>query len=82
MSEAVGDWLDIFDDVVYSLMVFEIVLNGETEEFGLVVLFKECIIYSEFDWLCMFGVKNGVVGFCWVGDEIVIVKVRDKVGEF
>ena len=39
MSEAVGDWLDVFDDVVYSLVVFEIVLNGETEEFGLVVLF-------------------------------------------
>ena len=82
MSEAVGDWLDVFDDVVYSLVVFEIVLNGETEEFGLVVLFKECIVCSEVDWLCMFGVKDGVVGFCWVGDEIVIVKVRDQIGEF
>ena len=61
--------------------MFEVVLDGVAEKFFCIVLL-EGVVDAELDGLFVLRVEYGVVGFGWVRDEVVVVKVGDEAGEF
>jgi hypothetical protein len=72
----------LFDDVVDCLVMFEVVLDGVAEKFCFAVLLEDGVVDAELEGLVVLRIEDGVVGFGWVRDEVVVVKVGDEAGEF
>jgi hypothetical protein len=71
VSEAVHVWLELFDDGVDVVMVFEVVLHEEAEQLGFWVSLEDFGSDCELYGLCGAGVEDGVDGFgVEVGDEV------------
>ena len=69
--------LELFDDGVDVIVVFEVVLNEEAEQLGFRFLLKDFVSDGELNGLCAAGVEDGIDGFGGVGDEVVGVEVGD-----
>jgi hypothetical protein len=52
------------------------------EELGLGVLLQGLVSDCELYGLSVAGIEDGVDGFGWIWDEVVVVEVRDQAGEF
>ena len=64
-------------------MVFSVVLDDDSEEFGFFFVLYDGASDVDLDLLLLvFGVEDGVDGLGWIGDEVVHVEVADEVGEF
>jgi hypothetical protein len=81
VSETVHVWLESFEDGVDVVLVFEVVLDEEAEEFGFRVLLEGFGSDLELDGLGVAGEEDRVDCFGWVGDEVVGVEVGDEAGE-
>lgn len=96
VSEALDDWLQLFDDFEHCFVVFQIVLDHDSQQFGLTLLFESGRLNFEFQyrrgtwvvppldgWLGdVVGEEDGVVGFGGIRDEVVDVEVMNEVVEF
>ena len=57
-------------------------MDDKAEAFDFFVLFEDCFPNVGMDWFWVLGVKDGVVGFGRVWDEVVVVEVGDETAEF
>jgi hypothetical protein len=65
------------------VLVFEVVLEHDSQQLGFGPLFENSVVDSE-DWayLHRLGVEDGEVGLCRVWDEVVGMEVVDEAAEF
>ena len=80
--EAVHGWLEFFDDVSDSVVVFSVLLDHDAEEFRFAVVLDVLAVDAQLDRFGVAGVEDGVDGFGGVRHEIVSVEVVDENGEF
>ena len=74
--------MELLDDVVDCLVMFEVILDGVAEELCFAVFFEDGVVNFELDRFWFLRVEDGVVGFGWVRDEVVAVEIVNEVGEF
>ena len=94
--EGLDGWLQSFDDFEHCLLEFQIILDHDSQKFGLCFLFESGSLDLELQYWGglrlvppldgglddVVGVEDGVVGFGGVGNEVVDVEVVDEVAEF
>ena len=81
----VNDGLEFFDDVDDCLVVFLGILDHVSKQLCMSLAFKEHNPSVCFDFqleMCADWVEDGVVGFCGIWDEVVVVEVGDEVVQF
>lgn len=82
VSKFVDDRLEFLNDVDDCLVLFLGIFNHVSEQLRMSLAFEEDNPSIRFDLkleLCFDWVEDGVVGFCGVWDEVVVVEVGDEV---
>lgn len=79
MFESVDEGLEFSDDVGDVVVELEVVLEDESEEFGVLFVFQGGITNGEGDVRIGIWVESCVGGLGWVWYEVVDIKVVDEV---
>ena len=66
--------MELLDDVVDCLVMFEVILDGVAEELCFMFFFEDGVVNFELDRFWLLKVEDGVVGFCWLGTRLLLWK--------